>query len=86
MKKIILCAAALMPLLAHAQWYGSQQQIGNNSYGSYSGPNGSSMNSSSTQIGNTTYTNQSYSDGQGHTTYSNTSSTRIGNTVYTNGY
>ncbi|SAL87634.1 hypothetical protein AWB67_07448 [Caballeronia terrestris] len=84
MKKLILCATALMPLLANAQWSGSQQQHGNLGYGNYSGPNGQSMSSSTQTYGNTTYTNQNYNDGQGHTSTRNCTSSRYGSQVYTN--
>ncbi|WNC94979.1 hypothetical protein RI103_34420 [Paraburkholderia sp. FT54] len=84
MKKILMCAAVLAPLAAHAQWNGSQQQVGNMSYGNYSGPNGQSMNSNSQNVGNTTYTHQNYNDGQGNTVMRNCTTQKVGNQVYTN--
>jgi hypothetical protein len=86
MKQLILCAAVLLPLAAHAQWAGSQQQYGNTSHGNYSGPNGQSMNSTSQYYGNTTYTNQTYNDGQGHMSTRNCTTQRYGDQAYTNCY
>ncbi|MGF6512466.1 hypothetical protein [Paraburkholderia sp. 32] len=81
---LVLTTTALFAAHANAQWSGSQQTLGNQTYGNYSNySNGETMRSNSQTIGNTVYTNQTYSNSSGQSTTQRCSSQQIGNQIYT---
>jgi len=67
---------------ASAQYYGTYNQIGNQGYGTVSGPNGYSMNYNRSRIGN--FQNSTYNDNRGNTV--NCTTSRIGQFASTNCY